>query len=300
MLIKWLANNQLKTDGTEMYTQYSQLVSQLFVLSDVFKPTEAALTAQFGRINEQTYEFVKVGDPVPMLDVPVKTDDPSAGNMYSCYLPTGFLATKGVAGVSITAQVKTGIVNSEGKDVYQVFTSGIYSFYVEPSLSNGALPVPDDLQSLINRIAAVEDAFGELERKAIMSDKMSAEAETLPPGSQATASAVKDAATGFTNFKFGLPQGIQGVQGVSVSSFSNNGINVEEDFTYTNVDVKKTDGTSSEFTVAARNGKVGRDGNGVFAAQIEDGDLVMYTQNLEGAGFEIRTDGYLTVNLTDY
>ena len=45
-----------------------------------------------------------------------------------------------------------------------------------------------------------------------------------------------------------------------------------------------TNGSQKEFTVSAKNGA---DGNGVFAAQIENGDLVLYMEQIDEGTFGI-------------
>ena len=83
----------------------------------------------------------------------------------------------------------------------------------------------------------------------------SAEAETLPPGSQATAGA--EVSDGHLAFSFGIPQGIQGPKGEV--------------------------------------GPQGESGKGLIAMQVENGDLIAYTEDLQNVDFAIGQDGYMRI-----
>ena len=81
--------------------------------------------------------------------------------------------------------------------------------------------------------------------------------------------------------------GAPGQDGVSLSAFSSGEPTVGEDFTTTPVTATMTNGSQKEFTVSAKNGA---DGNGVFAAQIENGDLILYMEQIDEGTFGINPD----------
>lgn len=285
MLLKWLPNNQLKNDCSEMYTQYSQLVNKLYVMSEVFNMPEVSITAHFGRIDKQTQALTS--EEIVLMKSRILQENKY---LYECYLPATLLQSAGVASVSLTAQIDTKTANQSGQKVYQIFTSGIFSFYIEPSMQNGQVPLPDDLSVLNSKMSGLEEDMISLKALAIMLDSVAATAETLPPASNATANVAKNS-DGTTTFSFGIPQGLQGV---SIKSVTSNSVQVNDDKTITTVNVEKTDNTVNQLQIEARNG---RDGSGVFGAQVENGNLILYTQNVEDANFGIREDGYLTVRL---
>ena len=111
----------------------------------------------------------------------------------------------------------------------------------------------------------------------------------LPPGRQPTVSLTKDG-SGNAEFAFGIPVGADGApgqDGVSLSTFSSGEPTVGGEFTTTPVTATMTNGSQKEFTVSAKNGV---DGNGVFAAQIENGDLILYMEQIDAGTFGINPD----------
>ena len=157
MLLKWKTNGQLQLCGTELYAQYSQLVNKLYVLSKTFDPAKTVVLARFGRVDETTAQFTPEGEPVILAGSTLEEKN-IKGYLYNAYLPATLLQEAGLCGVSLSAQVDTGTSNIEsGEKIYQVFTSGIFTFFIDSSLSNGQVPVPDNVQSLINRINELED-----------------------------------------------------------------------------------------------------------------------------------------------
>ena len=157
MLLKWQANGQLKLDCTELYAQYSQLVNKLYVLSKTFDPAKTVVLARFGRVDETTAQFTPEGEPVILAGATLEEKN-IKGYLYNAYLPATLLQEAGLCGVSLSAQVDTGTSNIEsGEKIYQVFTSSIFAFYVDSSLSNGQVPVPDNVQALVNRLNELED-----------------------------------------------------------------------------------------------------------------------------------------------
>ena len=291
MLLKWEASGQLRLECSEAFFQYSALINKLFVFSRVL---DATFSAQFGTIDATTGKFTNSGDAVAMGKQTLRADytvenSEIVGYMYDCYIPPEILGSDGTAGVSVTAQIDTGRVTDGGEKIYQTLTSGIFAFNVNQALGGGVVPVPDDLSALIEQVNAIDDALANLENQAVLVDKTTATATELPPGSQPTVSLTKDG-SGNAEFAFGIPVGADGApgqDGVSLSTFSSGEPTVGEDFTTTPVTATMTNGSQKEFTVSAKNGA---DGNGVFAAQIENGDLILYMEQIDEGTFGINPD----------
>lgn len=290
MLLKWEASGQLRLDCSEAFFQYSVLVNKLFVFSRILDGT---LSAQFGTINPLTGLFANSGDPVAMEMQTLREDNtvensPIVGYMYSCYIPATILTNSGPVGVSLAAQIDTGVTNN-GETVWQVITSGVFAFQVNQSLGGGVVPVPDNLAELISTVNDLEDQFTQFQNQAVLVNKTTATATELAPGSQPTASLSKDQ-SGNAVFSFGIPTGADGAQGedgASISSVTSGQPTVGDEYTETPVTAELTNGVQTNFTVYAKNGI---NGNGVLAAQIENGDLILYTEQIDAGTFGINPD----------
>ena len=285
MLLKWEASGQLKPETSELLVQYAQLVNKMFVLTKVFSPTDTGVAAQFGRINTDTQAFEPVGSPVAMTGTTTQVDGETV-YMYECYIPAEFLQTAGVAAVSFAAQVNTNQTNSSGQALYQVYTSGVFAFNVQPNMTNGTVPLPDDFQNLLNQIgeidsqfADIQTEFADIQNNAVLIDNTTATAEGLPEGSQPTATLTRVAGqNGVTaNFTFGIPAGATGATGPQ--------------------GLQGPQGPQGLPGPQGPQGGPGRDGNGVLAMAVKGGDLYLYEQELNVAQFSIDDDGYLTVTI---
>ncbi len=144
-------------------------------------------------------------------------------------------------------------------------------------------------EDLLQTIHNVESRFADFQQSAILINQAKAEANTLPTGSEATVDIKRVDEKGNTLFSFGLPQGD------TIKAFESGEPTIVGDKTVTPITAVRTDGERLKpVELSARNG---RDGNGVFALDVENGDLVIYSEQVDSASFEITDDGYLSVVL---
>lgn len=257
MLLRWLPNNQLKLETTEMYAQYSQFINKLFVLTDVFD-LQTAMTASFSRYNQVTKKWEQIEDESAGL-ICRREDN---GYMFECYIPPSVFENQGQVGVSLSATVATPYKDMDGETVYQNFTSGVVKFYVDPSIKNLGAKVPGgDATEILLSLQRIES-------EAVLIEKTTAKAITLDEGAEATAQVVKETndrgeLTGYMQFLIGIPRGTDGKDGVDGSSISS----IEKVETNGLVDtyaITLTNGIVQTFTVT--NGSKGEKGDaGTFA-----------------------------------
>ena len=203
MLLKWKANNQLELYCNEMMTQYSQLVNRLYVYTDVFDLT-SVLRVAFSKFNEATQQWEAIDESTTEL---IGTQyENSAGYIYQCTIPSSVLEEVDVVALVLTAQRPAGYTNGNGDTVYQVFSSGLYKFYIERTFDNGQLPIPENFSQLVQQVQ-------NLDTNVIYANQFQAVAETLANNQPATAVIQRNTATGMTTLHLGLPRGEQGVQG---------------------------------------------------------------------------------------
>ena len=254
MLLRWLPNNQLKLETTEMYAQYSQFINKLFVLTDVFD-LQTAMTASFSRYNQVTKKWEQIEDESAGL-ICRREDN---GYMFECYIPPSVFENQGQVGVSLSATVATPYKDMDGETVYQNFTSGVVKFYVDPSIKNLGAKVPGgDATEILLSLQRIES-------EAVLIEKTTAKAITLDEDAEATAQVVKETndrgeLTGYMQFLIGIPRGTDGKDGVDGSSISS----IEKVETNGLVDtyaITLTNGIVQTFTVTnGSKGDKGEDG----------------------------------------
>jgi len=146
-------------------------------------------------------------------------------------------------------------------------------------------------EDFLHDVQAIETEFVRFKENSILIDQAIAEAKTLQAGKDATVEIARQNEQGKTLFSFGIPQGH------TISEIISGEPEVTKEKTITPLTAVRTDGEQLEpFTISAQNG---RDGNGVFALEIEDGNLVIYSEQVDNADFIIEDDGQLTVVLKE-
>lgn len=223
MLLKWQANGQLKLDCTELYAQYSQNVAHLYVLTDVLNKNDGQMFAQFGKWDSATMQYVPLtdenGDSKLYLmgwKVLEKPDGESPSWLYDCYIPAELLTYKGA--VCVTLKFQLNGQSGDTNEPTAIFATGNLGFNIEGNLPSGQI-IPSDSQ-----LAALIDKINALELNSMTASNTTAEAETLPPNSEATVSITSttdSAGQKHFVFTFGIPKGVKGDAGIGNAVLTN-------------------------------------------------------------------------------
>lgn len=206
MLLRWKADNQLENWYSDLFVQYSQIVNRLAVYTEVFDNT-TVMSATFSTFNASTQQWEEIDESTIAL-VGYRQDDARNGYLFTATMPVSVMMQDGVVGLALTAQTPTGYTDGNGDTVYQTQTSGIFKIFINKSLNNGTVPVPDNLNAIIQAIQNID-------RNVIFADKFTASATTVSSQDPASATVTKDAETGVTNIAFDIPAGKDGVDGTN-------------------------------------------------------------------------------------
>ncbi|MBR2029470.1 MAG: hypothetical protein IJ999_01015 [Clostridia bacterium] len=257
---------------SELLTQYSQLVNRIAIFSKVYKG-DTAMSVAFSTFDENTQEWVAIPESTTALVGYVPTEYPD-GFLFVATLPSSVMMQDGTVGMVVTAQTPTGYTTTDGETVYQVQTSGLYKIFINKSLNNGQVPVPEDLDELLQKIQ-------ELQGNIITADKFAAEAITLEPGSSATAQTTTNDQTGVTTLVIGVPQGEPGVVGPRGPAGPQG--------------QRGETGEQGPQGPTGPQGPIGLSGYGVIGTDVVNGDLIITTESVAGVDFDI-SDGDLFYN----
>lgn len=227
MLLKWKADNQLANWYSDLFVQYSQLVNRLAVYTEVFDNT-TVMSASFSTFNASTQQWEEIDESTIAL-VGYRQDDARNGYLFTATMPVSVMMQDGVVGLALTAQTPTGYTDGNGDTVYQTQTSGIFKIFINKSLNNGTVPVPDNLNAIIQAIQNID-------RNVVYADKFTASATTVSSQDPASATVTKNEQTGITNIDFDIPKGAQWFAGRVVIG-DRAGITVVENETVANAKI---------------------------------------------------------------
>ncbi len=200
--------------------------------------------------------------------------------IYIIPVKSSLLQTAG----TISLQIK--ITEHGEDDEIPIFKSEIFELIVNESI-NATQEIADEYEEWINianeKLAEVEDAITKTEQLSEEVTQKTANCETaIDRVNNISADLEEKVATDYYRGATGEqgPQGEQGIQGETGPQGP-----------------KGDTGSTGPQGPKGDKGDAGESGNGVFAMEVSNGDLLLYKNNLEEAEFSIGADGYMRVNL---